>query len=137
MARLYREAPLNNIWEGTSSMMCLDLLRSLSRQPETGEAFLHVLAEGRGADPRLDAAIDEVGAVVADPGDHEHHARWLADRLAAVLAATLLVQHAPPAVAELWIGTRLGAPSLSLTGIDADQPGADELVERAQVADRG
>ena len=137
MARLYREAPLNNIWEGTSSMMCLDVLRSLTREPETAEAFLHVLREGTGVDARLDAAVDEVAVALRSGVDHEPHARWLADRLAAVLAATLLVRHAPGPVAELWIGTRLAAPSLSLTGIDAAQPGVDELVARAQVAGSG
>ena len=135
MARLYREAPLNNIWEGTSSMMCLDVLRSVRRQPETVEAFVHVVREGAGADPRLDEAIDDIAATLTADVDHEPHARWLADRLAAVLAGSLLVQHAPEAIAEMWTATRIAAPSLSLTAIDAEHPAVAPLVERAQVAD--
>ena len=61
MARLYREAPLNSIWEGTSNMMCMDVLRSLRRDPATSEAFMAEVMRAKGADRHLDRWLDRLG----------------------------------------------------------------------------
>lgn len=133
MARLYREAPLNNIWEGTSNMMCLDVLRSFQRLPETVDAVLHVLRQPTGHDRAFDAAVDDLEKVLRGEPDHEHHARWLADRLAILLAGTLLLEHAPGEAADLWVQTRVVSPTTTLTGIDAIRAGVGTLVQRAVI----
>ncbi len=134
MARLYREAPLNNIWEGTSNMMCLDVLRSFERLPETVDALLHVLRQPAGHDAAFDAAVDDVEKTLRDTEDLEPRARWLADRLATLLAGALLIEQAPNDVANLWLRTRVGSPTATLTGIAANGPGVDTLVDRALIA---
>ncbi|MEU7529937.1 acyl-CoA dehydrogenase family protein [Saccharothrix sp. NPDC042600] len=108
MPRLYREAPLNSIWEGSGNVNALDVLRVLGKQPAAAQALLAELALSRGADPRLDAAVDEVAAALASPADVEVRARRLVERMALALQASLLVRHAPNAVADAFCGSRLG-----------------------------
>ena len=134
MARLYREAPLNAIWEGTSNMMLLDVARSLEREPKTAEALLQVLRSPAGRGGVLDEAVDALEEDLWRP-DPQPRARALADRAAVLLCGALLLQHAPEQVAERWIADRVARPSLSLGGIDARDPAVDLLVDRAQVAD--
>ena len=67
MARLYREAPLNAIWEGTSNMMCMDVLRSLRRDPATSEAFMAEVMRAKGADRHLDRWLDKLGTEIGRP----------------------------------------------------------------------
>ena len=107
LPRLYREAPVNSIWEGSGSINALDLLRALGREPGALEAWLAELAAARGADTRVDAAIVAVlDALATDPATLEPQARWLAEQMATLLQVSLLVQHAPPAVAEAFIARR-------------------------------
>ncbi|WP_371582673.1 acyl-CoA dehydrogenase family protein [Streptomyces sp. NBC_01314] len=105
MPRHYREAPLLSIWEGSGNVNALDVLRALTRNPGTAEALFAELALAHGADTRLDAAAarlkDEVR--VADQAG----ARRLVERMALILQASLLVRHAPPAVADAFCATRL------------------------------
>ena len=131
MARLYREAPLNAIWEGTSTMMLLDVVRSLQREPKTAEALLQVLR--RPGHPDLDRATDGLEQQLWQP-DLEPRARALADRAAVLLCGALLLEHGPEPVAERWVAERVGAPTLTLGGTDARGRAVDLLVERAQVA---
>ena len=109
MPRLYREAPLNSIWEGSGNVNALDLLRALARQPESLEAYRREVALARGADARLDdaaAAADDSLALAGD--DREAQARRIVERMALVLQASLLVRHAPAAVADAFCAARLG-----------------------------
>jgi putative acyl-CoA dehydrogenase len=109
MPRLYREAPLNSIWEGSGNVNALDLLRALARQPESLEAYRREVALARGADARLDdaaAAVDDSLALAGD--DREAQARRIVERMALVLQASLLVRHAPAAVADAFCAARLG-----------------------------
>ena len=94
MPRLYREAPLQSIWEGSGNVAALDALRALTRQPETAEAFFAELDQARGADHRLDDAVDRLRKDAADPS--EHAARRLAESLAVTLQASLLDPARPP-----------------------------------------
>jgi putative acyl-CoA dehydrogenase len=107
LARMYREAPLAGIWEGSGNVICLDVLRAVSREPEALEAVFDELREIRGADARLDRAIR---ALETGFSDHDHlqwRARRLTEQLAVALQASLLVQHAPQAVADAFCATRL------------------------------
>jgi putative acyl-CoA dehydrogenase len=107
MPRLYREAPLQSIWEGSGNVAALDALRALTRQPESAEAFFAELDQARGADRRLDDAIERLRKDAADPS--EHAARRLAESLTVTLQAALLIRHGHPAVADAFAATRLAA----------------------------
>jgi putative acyl-CoA dehydrogenase len=108
MPRLYREAPLNSIWEGSGNVNALDLLRALARQPESLDAYRREVALAGGSDARLDraaAAVQESLALAGD--DREAQARRIVERMALVLQASLLVRHAPAAVADAFCAARL------------------------------
>jgi len=108
---LYREAPLNSVWEGSGNVNALDVLRALGREPEALDAWITEVGLARGADPRLDRAIDGtlelLGALMASPEALEGSARRLAGRMAAVLQGSLLVRFAPEAVADVFCASRL------------------------------
>jgi putative acyl-CoA dehydrogenase len=108
MARVYREAPLNSIWEGSGNVNALDVLRALAREPGAWEAFRDETVLAAGADARLDAAIARLDAALADPSDIEVRARRLVEQMALVLQGSLLVRFAPPAVADGFCASRLG-----------------------------
>ena len=107
MPRLYREAPLNSIWEGAGNVNALDVLRALVKQPETLERFLAEVGEAAGADARLDAFAAALQDEFADPTTLEIRARRVVERLALALQGSLLVRHAPPAVADAFCASRL------------------------------
>ncbi len=109
MPRLYREAPLGSIWEGSGNVAALDVLRALTRQPETAEAFFAELDLAAGADGRLDQAITRLRKELADPA--EGRARHLAEAMALTLQGALLVRHGPPAVADAFAASRLADDS--------------------------
>ncbi|MFI5689374.1 acyl-CoA dehydrogenase family protein [Streptomyces sp. NPDC051636] len=106
MPRHYREAPLLSVWEGSGNVNALDVLRALGREPATAEALFAELALARGADARLDAAVARLKDRVAGSG--QAGARRLVEEMALALQASLLVRHAPPAVADAFCATRLG-----------------------------
>jgi putative acyl-CoA dehydrogenase len=107
VARLYREAPLNGIWEGSGNVNALDVLRALGREPEAFAAFRAEIDAAAGADARLDAAWREVQAELSDPAQLELRARRVVERLALVLQGSLLVRCAPAAVADAFCASRL------------------------------
>ena len=106
LPRLYRESPVNSIWEGSGNVIALDVLRALSREPETAEAFLAEVRLAAGADARLDAAVVRLERELAEPG--EEGARRLLELLATSLQASLLVRHGAPEVADAFCAARLG-----------------------------
>ena len=106
MPRLYREAPLQSIWEGSGNVSALDVLRALARQPESADAFFAEVDQAAGADRRLDAAIALLRAELRDPAQAQ--ARRLAEHLAVVLQGALLVRYGDPAVADAFAVSRLG-----------------------------
>jgi putative acyl-CoA dehydrogenase len=107
MPRLYREAPLNGIWEGSGNVICLDVLRALSKEPESIEQLVLALRGAQGGDARLDAWINQTLHELHDHDHLEFRARRLTERLALALQGSLMVQHAPPAVADAWCSSRL------------------------------
>jgi putative acyl-CoA dehydrogenase len=133
LPRLYREAPVNAIWEGSGNVICLDVLRAISREPETVPALLAELRLARGADARLDALVDgierELGSF-SDAADAELRARSVVERLALALQAGLLLRGAPGAVAEAFCAGRLGGGGRAFGTLPAGTR-LREIVERA------
>lgn len=105
LPRLYREAPLNAIWEGAGNVIALDVLRALQRSPEAGEAFVAELARARGADRVFDRELDRLQQTLAAPiGDGEP--RRLVEQLAVCWGASMCVRH-EPAIADAYVRSRL------------------------------
>lgn len=129
MPRLYREAPLQSIWEGSGNVAALDALRALTRQPEAAEAFFAELDLAKGADQRLDDAVARLRKDAADPS--EHTARRLAESLAVTLQASLLVRHGNPAVADAFTATRLCAAGRRAYGTLPRGTRTQDIVARA------
>jgi putative acyl-CoA dehydrogenase len=107
MPRLYREAPLASIWEGSGNVISLDVLRALTRTPRALEVFIDELRVAEGADARLDARVRELEGQFADPPTLETRARRVVESMALCLQGSLLVRHAPPAVADAFCASRL------------------------------
>jgi putative acyl-CoA dehydrogenase len=112
MPRLYREAPVNSVWEGSGNVNALDVLRALRRTPTTADALLTEIGLARGADARLDAftrelAGDMTAALSSSPEDVSWGARALVVRMALALQAALLVRHSPAPVADAFCASRL------------------------------
>ncbi|PKP83233.1 MAG: DNA alkylation response protein, partial [Alphaproteobacteria bacterium HGW-Alphaproteobacteria-2] len=112
---IWREAPLNGIWEGSGNVICLDILRTLEREPLAGEALAAELAAARGADRRYDAALSE-HMVRWPKGPAEAEARWFAERLALLLTASVLLREGPAPVAEAYVATRVAGERGAVPG---------------------
>ncbi|POM23045.1 putative acyl-CoA dehydrogenase AidB [Actinomadura rubteroloni] len=108
MPRLFRESPLNGIWEGSGNVAALDLLRAMVKDPQTVEAFFTEVELASGSNAHLDTAIRQAKDSLTDVATAELRARRIAERFALVLQASLLVRHGHPAVADAFCSTRLG-----------------------------
>ena len=108
MPRLYREAPLASIWEGSGNVMSLDVLRALTRSPRSLEVFFDELEQAHGADARLDASVRKLKDQFSDPATLEQRARRVVESMALCLQGSLLVRSAPPALADAFCASRLG-----------------------------
>jgi putative acyl-CoA dehydrogenase len=106
-ARIYREMPLNSIWEGSGNVMCLDVLRAFSRSPETRDAIRAELLDARGHHADFDSAFAELDAWIATPAIDEGHARRITERIATLIQAALLLRSSRGAVADAFCKTRL------------------------------
>jgi putative acyl-CoA dehydrogenase len=113
IARFYRQAPLNGIWEGSGNIICLDVLRALSQSPQAGEVFLNELKRARGANAALDRAIGDVERQLKQPAIEQSDARRFVEDLALALQAALLVQHAPAFISDAFCAARLGGSGLA------------------------
>jgi putative acyl-CoA dehydrogenase len=146
LPRLYREAPLNSIWEGSGNVMYLDVLRATRPEPAAVEALLAELTLARGGNSRLDthvaaltAALCDAGGDrgVADSGDRgiadsgENGARRLAGGIAVALAGALMVQHAAPAVADAFCASRLERFGSGALGTLPQSAGCAEIIAQA------
>jgi putative acyl-CoA dehydrogenase len=107
MPRIYRETPLNSIWEGSGNVNALDVLRAMVRTPAAVEAFFGELALATGAEPRLDAYVRDLQGELTDLADIEFRARRVVERMALALQGSILVRHGNPAVADAFCATRL------------------------------
>jgi len=108
LGMLYKEIPLNSIWEGSGNVMCLDVLRALQKGQDGLDAYFAELMPARGSDKRLDAAINDLKAEFTDLTEIEHRARRVVEKMMATLQGALLVRHSTPAVADAFCASRLG-----------------------------
>jgi putative acyl-CoA dehydrogenase len=136
MARLYRDAPINAIWEGSGNVQALDILRAIGRSPEAVDAWFAELEKTHGASGELDRAVNGLRDALADRSDPEWRARDLADRLALTMQAHLLLRAGHGDIAEAFIRSRLSHPRERQFGTLAAGPVIDHLIERA-LPDRG
>jgi len=127
MPRLFRQSPLNGIWEGSGNVICLDVMRAAARSPEAVAAFMAELDAATGADLRYDAAVGSVREAfdeLDEPG-----ARRTVERAAIALQASLLIRFAPPEVADAFIGARIADPGLAY-GAQSVEVAIDPILER-------
>ena len=131
LPRLYRQAPLNSIWEGSGNIQCLDVLRTLSKEPASADAFFAELESARGGNRLLDAEIGSLRkAVTGDAQDLETRSRHIVERMAMALQASCLVRSGNVAIADVFCESRLGkAHGLAFGTLPSDAP-FDALIER-------
>ncbi|WP_366556567.1 acyl-CoA dehydrogenase family protein [Aquibaculum sediminis] len=135
MARLYREAPLNGIWEGTGNVICLDVIRSMQREPETRDAFLDEVRAGLSGDARLRAFTEELAARLADLPRAEGQARRTVEMMAFALQGSLLARHSSPAVSDAFSASRLSGEWGQAFGTLPEGLDTEAIVARAAVPD--
>jgi putative acyl-CoA dehydrogenase len=130
LPRLYREAPLNSIWEGSGNVNALDVLRAMRREPETVEAFFAEVESARGMDNRLDRAVGRLKAELADSAALEARARRVVEQMAIVLEASLMLRYGDGAAAGIFCAARLGGHAGHMFG--TLEPAADliSVIER-------
>jgi len=133
MARLFREAPVNSIWEGSGNVMCLDVMRAIGREPQAAFELLDQLAADAGGDTPVRAEVEALRQMLAtDPAELEGLGRRFAQRLVLTTQAVLLRKHAPAAVADAFIGTRLDPQWGRVVGaIDTRGIDVNALLQRA------
>jgi putative acyl-CoA dehydrogenase len=134
MPLLYRDAPLNSIWEGSGNVAALDVLRAMAKEPDGLPAFMEECELAAGADSRLDAHLDRVreqAAAVFSSEDPQFQARRVVEDLALTLQGSLLVRHSPPEVADAFCATRLGGAGGHAYGTLPAGVDAAAIIERA------
>ena len=134
LPRLYREAPVNSIWEGSGNVMCLDVLRAMQREPAAVPALMAELERARGGHPNLDRTIADLKAGLDDPAGLELRARQLTEQMAMAWQGALLVEHAPAAVAEAFCVSRLGAHYSGVFGTLPKGSDLNAIIDRAVCA---
>lgn len=105
---LYREAPLNGIWEGSGNVICLDAIRTLTKEPLAQQVLADELDAAMGQSNRYDSALMEHRARWPSVAP-ESEARWFVERTALLLTASILIRYAPDAIADAFVGTRVSA----------------------------
>jgi putative acyl-CoA dehydrogenase len=133
LPRLYRQAPLNSIWEGSGNVIALDVLRAMGRSSDTLAAVSAEIELARGADSRFDDAVKRLHAELGDPEGLALRARRVAGLLALCLQGSLLLRHAPTAVADAFCATRLGGDWAPVLGTLPTGVPTREIVERSSV----
>ena len=131
MPRLYREMPVNSIWEGSGNVMCLDVLRAMQRHPDALDAILAEIAPARAADKRLDRFVTARHTELRDTTDMEGRARRLVEGLVLAVQGALLVRHAPAAIADAFCVSRLDTDWSGTFGAFRGRVDARAIAERA------
>jgi len=121
LARLYREAPVNSIWEGSGNVMCLDVLRAIGREPEVAQAWFDWLGQRVSSHAPLRAALAQLhGWLAADPATHAVRARAIAQQIVLLAQAALLLEHAPAELAHGFVESRLANHGGRVYGVMPD-----------------
>ncbi len=134
LARLYREAPLNSIWEGCGNIQCLDLLRALAREPDSRAALAAELDAATGMHPAYDPALAALTRELADAEHLETRARHLAEHIALLLQASLLLRSGNTVVADAFCRSRLARSHALAFGTLTPGTPFTALIERARLA---
>jgi putative acyl-CoA dehydrogenase len=134
LPRLYRQAPLNSIWEGSGNVIALDVLRAMGRQSDSVAAVSAELELVRGADGRYDDAVKRLHTELGDPDQLPLRARRIAGLLALCLQASLLLRYAPAEVADAFCATRLGGDWGAVLGTLPTSAQVAPIIERARIA---
>lgn len=134
MPRLYREAPLNSIWEGSGNIMGLDVLRAITREPNTISFFLAEVEKGRDNHPNLDKAIKELRLELTETNLAESKMRLITEMMALTLQGALLSIHAPKYVSEAFCLSRLGGRYTGSFGTLPNSCDLENIIERAYKA---
>src|SRR3954462_1209485 len=134
MPRLYRQAPLNSIWEGSGNVIALDVLRAMGRHSDSLAAVTAEIELARGNDPRFDEAVKRLSAEWGDPDQLPMRARRIAGLLALCLQGSLLLRHAPAAVADTFCASRLGGDGGGVPGVLPVTAAVGAIVDRASIA---
>jgi putative acyl-CoA dehydrogenase len=132
MPRLYREAPLSSIWEGSGNVQCLDVLRAMVKNPDSVEAFFAEVGEA--SEPRLDAEVKALRADLRDMTGIESRARRLVERMALALQGSVLLRFGDQAVAEAFAASRLAGDWGRVFGTLPAGTDFDRIIERHAVA---
>jgi putative acyl-CoA dehydrogenase len=130
MPRIYREAPLNSIWEGSGNVNSLDVLRAMAKMPDAVSAFFAEVESAAGAEPRLDAFVAGVKDELSDLEDMQFRARRVVERMALALQGSLLVRHGDAAVADAFCATRLAGEGGRAYGTLPAGVDAERIIER-------
>ena len=130
LPRLYREAPLNSIWEGSGNVNALDVLRAMKREPASVEAYFDEVDLAKGDDREFDRALAELRSQVRNGLEVESHARRLVERMAVMLEASLLLRHGDSAVAAIFIGSRIAGNWGHTFGTLESRPELKSVIER-------
>ena len=133
LGRIYREMPVNAIWEGSGNVMCLDVLRALSREPDALNVVLDELETSRGANRAFDGALDALKDAFADLAGLEGRSRQIVETMAKLAAGAILIRHAPEYVSDAYCGTRLGREWGDIYGTLPAGVDQRAILERARV----
>ncbi len=133
VARLYREAPLNGIWEGSGNVICLDVLRAMQKTPGVRDALFRELGPAIDADSRVSRYLDVIGTELGNSHGLEGRARRVTEMLAQLLSAALLVQHAPKEVVDAFCMGRLGRDGGKAFGTLPGRVECGAIIERARL----
>jgi putative acyl-CoA dehydrogenase len=133
IARLYREAPLNGIWEGSGNVICLDVLRALQKTPGARDALFRELGPGVERDGRVSRYLDVIGTELGTSQGIEGRARRVTEMLAQILSAALLAQHAPKEVVDAYCQGRLGRDGGKAFGTLPGRVECTAIIERARL----
>ncbi len=131
MPRLYREAPINAIWEGSGNVQCLDVLRALRKSPETIETFRSELRRAKGGHALLDRHVAQLDRDLADLSGVEPQARRLVEAMSTALQASLMLLHAPTSMAEAYCQSRLGGAASLHFGTLPEGCNVNAIIARA------
>ncbi|MDH3737811.1 MAG: isovaleryl-CoA dehydrogenase [Alphaproteobacteria bacterium] len=136
LPRLYREAPLNSIWEGSGNVICLDVLRTIERSPAALEVFLAEVELAKGGDRRLDALVGEIRKTFASASqsNREQHARSLVEDLALAMEASLVIRHMPGSISSVFVESRLGTDRGHAFGTLPPGSAFTEIIAHAQAS---
>lgn len=135
MPRLYRDVPVNSIWEGSGNVQALDVLRAMHKEPRSMEALMNYFSSARGLDAGLDTHLGSLQQLLSNTSDYEFKARIIVEKMALAMQAIELIRIAPPAVAQLFCNARLSNTRNLTWGTLENTAALDEVIARTyQVA---